>query len=188
MPAPGYFAPTYFPPNYFPPAYFGSLGAIPIAPGGGGLPLSAYRDRDAFAAILNSLWATSEFAEVVFPGPLDSSPVGADRSPLVVVVPVQWTEQPDASSSALIRHVSYSLVVVARHEDPRRRFDIADRLGSIVQNTLEGSSLGGSCVPTQTQVRLGVIDVKSRHPELRVTLTGTFAYTIATPNSHDTTP
>ena len=149
--------------------------------------MSAYRDRDAFAAILNALWSTTEFAEVVFPGPLDSSPVSAGRSPLAVVVPVEWTEQPDASTSAMLRHVTYSLIVVARDEDARQRFDLADRLSSIVQNTLEGSTLGGNCVPSLTQVRRGVLDVKSRHPELRVTLTGTFCYSLATPNSHDTT-
>jgi hypothetical protein len=147
--------------------------------------MSAYRDRDAFASLVNALSASSEFAEVVFPSPLDSSPIGADRSPLAVVVPTQWLEQPDSSSSLMLRRVSFTLTLVVRSEDPRERFEILDRLTSIVQNAIEGSTLGGGCLAGMTHLRKGRYDPASRHPELRLSIDGGFGYTISSATGHD---
>lgn len=179
MPSSGYFAPTYFAPDYF-----GSPGAT--APGGGGSFMIAYRDRDAFAAILQTLKDTGEFADVLFPAPLDAAPVGADRAPLAVVVPIRWVEESDVSSDALLRRVSYDLVLVARAEDPRDRFETLDRLTSVVQNAVEGSTLGGACPNRSSRLRHGQYDSKARHPETRLTIDGAFSYWIETPNAHNT--
>jgi hypothetical protein len=173
----------YFDPSYFSPTYFGPLGAI--APGGRGSSMTAFRDRDAFAAILQALNATGEFAEVAFPAALDTSPVGASRTPLAVVVPVQWAEDPDASSMAMIRRVTYNLILVARAESPRDRFETLDRLTSIAQNALEGSTLGGFCMPPLSHLRRGQFDAHSRHPELRLAIEGGFSYLIDSPNGHN---
>jgi hypothetical protein len=167
---------AYLAPTYFSSHYFGPLGAI--APGGTASSTIAYRDRDAFAAIVHALTATGEFAEVDFPSPLDATPIGADRSPLAVVVPTEWTEQTDASSGASIRRVSYSLTLVVRREDARGRFETLDRLTSIVREVLNNSTLGGGCVPAYTRLRRGVYDTTSRHPELRLVLDGGFCYAI----------
>ena len=179
MPSSGYFAPTYFAPDYF-----GSPGGA--TPGGEGSPMSAYRDRDAFAAILQTLRATGEFAEVLFPARLDVTQARADRAPLAVVVPVQWVEEADVSSDALLRRVSYDLVLVARAEDARERFETLDRLTSVVQNALERSTLGGACPNGSSRLRHGQYDEKSRHPETRLTIDGAFSYWIDTPNAHNT--
>ncbi|MDB5350784.1 MAG: hypothetical protein JWN86_2031 [Planctomycetota bacterium] len=146
--------------------------------------MSAYRDRDAFASLVNALSASSEFAEVAFPSPLDSSPIGADRSPLAVLVPTQWLEQPDSASSLMLRRVSFTLTLVVRCEDPRERFEILDRLTSIVQNAIEGSTLGGGCLAGMTHLRKGRYDPASRHPELRLALDGGFCYTIPSATGH----
>lgn len=128
--------------------------------------------------------ATGEFAEVGFPAPLDASSIGADRSPLAIIVPTEWAEQPDSSSGAMIRHVSFTLTLVARHETPSERFRMLDRLTSIAQNTIEGSTLGGGCAPARTRLRRGVYDLKSRHPELRITIEGEFCYAIPSAVEH----
>ena len=172
----------YFDPSYFSPNYFGPLGAI--APGGKESHMTAFRDRDAFAAILQALKSTGEFAEVAFPADLDASPVGANRTPLAVVVPVQWAEDPDVSSMAMIRQVSYNLILVTRAESARDRFETLDRLTSIAQNALEGSTLGGFCLPPMTHLHRGQIDPKSRHPELRINIEGGFSYLIESPTGH----
>ena len=178
MPSSGYFAPS-----YFSPSFFGPLGAT--APGGDGSPMSAYRDRDAFAAIVKALSDSAEFAEVMFPSPPEGSLLGADRSPVAIVVPTQWIEQPDSVSSQMLRRVSFTLTLVARGEDPRERFEILDRLTSIVQNALEGSTLGGFCFAGMTHLRKGRYDPASRHPELRLSLDGGYCYAISSPTGHD---
>ena len=149
--------------------------------------MTAFRDRDAFAAILQSLKSTGEFADIAFPLPLDASPIGADRAPLAVVVPVEWVQSPDASSNAMLRRVSYTLIIVARAEEPRDRFETLDRLTSIAQNALEASTLGGFCIPMMSHLRIGKFDASSRHPELRLAVTGEFAYMIDSANGHSTT-
>lgn len=179
MPSFGYFAP-----NYFAPDYFGSPGGT--SPGGEGSPMTANRDRDAFAAILQALRATSEFADVLFPNRVEVTAAGADRAPLVVVVPVEWWEDSDVSSDALLRRVNYDLVLVARAEDPQERFETLDRLTSVVQNAIEGSTLAGTCPNRSSRLRHGEYDDKSRHPETRLTIKGAFSYWIDGPNEHNT--
>lgn len=179
MPSSGYFAS-----DYFSPYYFGSFG-VP-SPGDEGSPMAAFRDRDAFAAILQILQATGEFADIAFPALPSSSPVGADRTPLAAVVPVEWHETPDASSDAMLRRVTYNLVLIVRAEEPRDRFELIDRLTSVSQNALAGVLLGGFCMPGSSQLRVGRFDPNSRHPESRLAITATFSYLIDSPNDHST--
>lgn len=178
------FSSGYFTPTYFASDYFGSPGAT--APGEEGSSMAAYRDRDAFAAIIQILRATGEFADVLFPVPLDATSTGADRAPLAVVIPTQWVEEADVSSDALLRRVSYELVLVARAEDPRDRFETLDRLTSVVQNAIERSTLGGASPNGSSRLRHGLYDEKSRHPETWLTIDGAFSYWIETPNVHNT--
>lgn len=172
----------YFAPSYFSPSYFGPLGAL--APGGAGPTMTAHRDRDAFAAILQALATTGEFAEVRFPAPLDASPVPADRAPLAVVVPVEWWEAPEVSSDARIRRVHFTLTLVARADSARDRFETLDRLTSIAQNALEAAALGGFCMPGMSRLGHGIYEPHPRHPELRLTIDGQFAYLIDGPSGH----
>ena len=176
---------SYFAPSYFSPTYFGPLGAS--APGGQGPSISLHRDRDAFAALVNILSASAEFAAVAFPSPLDLSPLPADLSPLAVLVPSQWIEQPDSASSLMLRRVSFTLTLVVRDEDPRQRFETLDRLLSIAQNAIDGSPLGGFCLSSLTHLRKGRYDPGSRHPELRLNVEGGFGYTVSSSTAHDMT-
>lgn len=144
------------------------------------------RDRDAFAALLNALAATSEFAEVRLQSSLNFPPVGADRSPSAIIVPVAWQEQSDSAIGAVIRRVAYTVALIVRREDALERFETLDRLSAVVQNTLEGEKFGGFCLAPMSLVRRGRYDDASRYPELRLVLDGEFSYTIPSPKAHNT--
>lgn len=147
-----------------------------------GYPL---RDRDAFAAIVDALTATSEFSQVM----LDASPslamIGADRNPLAIVVPTEWHENADTSAGSAIRRVAYILTLAVRIDNPRERYEALERLSGIAMNTLSGSSHGGFCLAALSRLGRGRYDSASRHPELRVEIDGEFSYAIPTPSARE---
>jgi hypothetical protein len=173
-----YFSKAYFSPNYFSSTM--SAQGVPTAPTG-------YRDRDAFEAIKTVLSATGEFAAVVFGTPADDLAAGADQIPMAIITPNEWEEVDDVDPIVGVRHVSYTLTLATRDEDPQTRFEQLDRLTSIAQNTLDGTDLNGGCVPALTRLRRGRFETKPRHPEQRVILSGEFSYLISTYSGHDTT-
>jgi hypothetical protein len=179
VPAPParFFAPTFFSPYYFP-----SL----VAAGRQGSGVSAYRDRDAFVAILAALSATGEFADVFFGTTPDDRAGGADRTPAAVVTPESWTEDDETDPIVFVRRVSFKISLIVRDEDPLTRFDSLDRLSSVVQNALDGTDLGGGCLAALTKMRWGLFDADARHPEQRVVLRGEFAYLISDLDDHNT--
>src|SRR5579883_1804641 len=162
-----YYAPTYFSPFYFTPLDPSALEGLTPAP---------YRDRDAFEAIVAALSATGEFADVLTGAFNNQNDIGADRSPVAVILPEEWVEHDDVDPSFIVRQVSYTLILQVRLEDPAQRFDSLDRLSSLVLNTLDGSDLGGGCLPALTRIRRGNYDSSSRYPEQRLVLFGEFAY------------
>lgn len=181
------FPPDDFAPRYFPRAYFPGP-ATHFPPPGGLVPMAAYRDRDAYRAIVGALSATGEFAQVVFATPPDSAAIGADRLPLAVVTPTGWAQADDVNLTSAVRTASYYLTLVARDEDPQARFERLDRLANIAQNAIEGTDLAGGCTPTLTRFKAGKFDPRSPHPELRLCVAGEFSYIVAPVNTHDTTP
>jgi hypothetical protein len=172
-----YFAPTYFSPFYFPPL------AHPSDDGSA----AGYRDRDAFAAIVTALNNTGEFARIILGSSVDQSAVEANCVPLAVLVPSEWSEVDDVDPIVNVRQVTFTLTLVIRREDADERFHILDRLTSVVQNAIDGMDLSGGCLPTLTKLRRGHYEPRSKHPEQRLTLTGTFSYLVATPAGHDAT-
>jgi hypothetical protein len=170
-----YFAPTYFSPFYFPPV----VAATQDTPG--------YRDRDAFAAIVAALSNTAEFADVVFGCTPHALSLGADRVPLALVVPTEWHELDDADPTVNIRRVTFTLTLVVRHESADCRFQLLDRLTSIVQNAIDGLDLNGGCLPNLTKLQSGLYESHAKHPEQRLMLTGSFSYLVSTNSAHDTT-
>lgn len=179
------FAQTYFSSRYFPPLYFASTALATVGPP----PVTGagYRDRDGFAAIVAALAATGELAEVAIGQPPGRPLVGADRVPLAVVTPEGWEEEDDTDPIVNVRHVSYSLTLVVRDEDVIDRYQQIDLLTSVVQDALDGSDLGGGCLPALTKLKRGRFDLGARHPEQRVILAGEFSYLIFTQAGHDTT-
>jgi hypothetical protein len=171
-----YFAQTYFSPYYFPRLPFT---AIAISPG--------YRDRDAFVAIATALADTGEFANVILASSVEHAPVSADRTPLAVIAPNEWSEVDDSDPIVNLRQVAFTLTLVVRDDDAHQRFQLLDRLTSIVQNAVDGLDLGGGCLPNLTRLSRGRFDPKPKHPEQKLALSGFFSYLIPTYLGHDTT-
>lgn len=171
----------FFAPRFFSPSYFPSLAAA-----GGVAPDPVYGDRDAYAALVASLVATGEFADVFFGTTSDQRPGGADSMPAAVVTPDGWAEADDVDPVVLVRQVSFTLTVVARAEDPLGRYETLDRLSCVAQNAIDGSDLGGTCLPALTKLRQGRFDPRSNQPEQSLILQGEFTYLVPSLADHRT--
>lgn len=179
-----FFAPTFYTPYYFAEFVpFGSdTGDSQDAWG------TTYRDRDAFKAIRTALSATREFAEVLLGIAPERQGAGADRSPLVVISPDGWTELDDVDPVVIVRQVFYSIVIIVRDKDPFLRYEMLDRLSCLTQNVLDGTDLGGVCLPALTKIRRGQFEKSSNSPEQFVNLYGEFSYIIPAFNGHNIDP
>ena len=173
-----YFAPTYFSPFYFPTLKAGS--------GSSGSTALLYRDRDAFSSIASGLTATGEFADVFFGPSPGMRAAGANRSPAALITPEGWTEIDDSDPILVVRHVTYTLTIIVRDEDPLARYELLDRLSCVAQNAIDGSDLVGVCLPGLTKLRRGRFDQKPNHPEQSVVLVGEFSYVIPSFTGHNT--
>lgn len=172
-----FFAPTYYTPYYFPP--------LVTAGGSPGPGFSPSRDTNAFGAIVAALKATREFADVAFGTTDERRAAGADLTPAAVLMPESWAELDDTDPSPLVRKVTYTLTLVVRADDPGARFDALDRLTSVAQNAIDGSDLGGACLPALTLLRRGRFDPGSKFPEQAVILHGEFTSLIPSLTGHD---
>lgn len=173
-----YFAPTFFSPFYFPTLAAGS--------GSSRSTVAVYRDRDAYSSILSGLVSTGEFAEVFFGPSPGMRAAGGNRSPAALITPEGWTEIDDADPIEVVRHVTYTLTIIVRGEDPLARYELLDRLSCVAQNAIDGSDLAGVCLPGLTKLRRGRFDQKPNHPEQSVVLVGEFSYVITSFAGHNT--
>ena len=172
----------YYAPTYFSPYFFAPLG--PSSSGGPGEPTNQFRDRDVFASIIGILNYTSEFFAVILGEPDELGKLGASQSPLIIITPFQWEERDDVDPVTLFRRVQYHLTLVVRDEEPENRYDLLDRLSSVVQNALDGSSLNGGCLPALSKIREGRFDKTSCYPEQRLAMQGEFTYLVANFQNH----
>ena len=90
--------------------------------------------------------------------------------------------------TVLVRRVMFAVSVIVREDDPFLRFALLDRLSSVVQNTLDGSNLGGGCLPSLTKTRRGHFQAGVGFPEQSIVIQGEFTYLISTFDGHSTTP
>jgi hypothetical protein len=171
-----YFAPTYFAPTYFPPLAPSQVPKppVPTPPGA----TVGYTDVDAYGAILAALGATGAFASVVFAIPPDRLSLAAGATPLVSLVPEGWEEFDDVDPIAILRRVSFNLFVFVRDDDPLSRLGRLAELDTAAHAALEGSSLGGGCLPALTRLRRAGLDPRSLHPEQVARFDGEFTYII----------
>jgi hypothetical protein len=165
-----YYAPTYFSPYYFTPLA-ASQGAGPGNP-----PPTVYNDRTAYEAILALLKATQAFDCVLFACSPDRQALGPSGASLASLMPSGWEEFDEVDPTAILRRVSFSLILLTRDSDPLLRFELLNRLEAIVHDALEGSNLGGGCLPALTRLWRGRYDQQSLHPEQSVRLDGEFTY------------
>lgn len=161
-------------PTDFPPSSFASGEPAPLPARGTG---ALIRDSDAFGALVSALVSTGEFADVAFGEDVDAVAIDPDRIPLAIVTPTEWTEVDDSDPVVKVRRVSYHLTLVVRDADAGERFQQLDRLNSAVRGALDGSDLGGTCLPALTRTGSGRFE-KAQPPEQRVTLNGEFTYLV----------
>lgn len=170
------FPTAFFPSWYFPPAYY-APGTSPsnynAAPGG------TYTDKDAFSAMTSVLQATGAFANVLYGIPASRASTSGYQYPFAVIQPTSWTETRDSDGSSVLRLVSFSLTLAVRDPVARNRVEYLDGLSAIVRSALNGSTLGGGCLPSQTQLFQGRSDPTSQPPEGRLVINGQFAYRVA---------
>ena len=164
------FPTTFFPAWYFPPAYYAG-GTSPI------IPVVAYTDSAAYSAMSSALQATGAFAAVSY-GTSVNSVSAAGRYPFALIQPVSWSETQDSAGPGMLRRVSFNLTLGVRDPLARNRLDSLDQLMAIVRSALNGSTLGGGCVPSQTLVSQGRFDPTAQPPEGRLLLSGQFAYLV----------
>jgi hypothetical protein len=170
-----YFAPTYFAPTYFVPLAPSLVPKPPVPPPGW---TPGYDDVQAYEAILAALEATGAFGSVLFAIPPDRLPLAAAATPLVSVVPGGWEEFDDVDPTAILRRVSFSLYLLVRDDDPLGRFGRLVGLDAAAHAALEGSGLGGGCLPALTRLGRARLDPRSLHPEQAARLEGEFTYII----------
>ncbi len=171
------YADNYFPITYFPSDYFVAPGTTP----GAADPTTSgqFRDGDVYDFIQAALVNTGEFASVAFGLDPNQVAVGADGLPMIVLTPIAWHEVDDSEPRTRVRHVSYRLSLVVRHENPYVRFLNLDRLACVVQNLLDSSDLGGMCLASLTRLSNGRQDSEAVSPEGLAVLSGEFAYVVS---------
>lgn len=164
---------SYLAPTYFPPSYFGMGGTG----GSGSVGTATVRDRDVYRWMMEEVKSTGEFSEVVYllPG---LSLESADRNPILGVMPKGWEEVERGEGGGLLRSVRYQLWIVVRDAEPETRYDWGDRLANLVQNRLDGSSLGGVCLAALSVLRRGTIPAASDSNVMTMVLEGSFVYGI----------
>ena len=167
----------YFAPSYFTPYYFASLGLKEQPPSIPGTPAISYRDRDAYAAIITLLENTGEFALVTLGSLIEKASLPTDRLPLAAILPRSWHETDDVDPVEILRQVGFDIILIARANDPAEALDEVQRLSVLVQRAIDGSSLGGGCLPALTIIKEGRMDRRrNRHPEQKFVLKGEFSY------------
>jgi hypothetical protein len=166
-----YFAPTYFAPTYFSPY-------TPVQPTVTPSASAAPGDRDAYAAIMSALDATGAFESVLFASPLDRLTLGAAATPLASIVPEGWEEFDEVDPTFILRRVSFRLELLVRDDDSFARFERLDALESAARGAIDGSGLGGICLPALSRIYRSHYDSRSLSPEQASRLDGEFTYIV----------
>ena len=174
---------SYLAPNYFPTSYFASGGSSGSTSSGSG----SVRDRDVYKAMMAEIEATGEFAAVQLlnaGGVLET----ADLNPVLGVVPSGWQEVEDSKAGILIRTVLYQIWISVKEQGWMTQFDWSDRLACLVQNHLDGWSMGGVCIPSYSILRRGMLKAANDPNSSTVVLDGQFAYAIDRSVGRSTAP
>ena len=170
-----YNAPTYFAPAYF---YGGAADATttPAAP-----PAISGRDGACYAALVDLLGGAGLFASVTFGDPSRAGDGGAADHPRAIVTPRGWEESDDFDPILTSRRALFAIRITVRVDGDAYPFDELDRLSAEVQTRVDGSGLGGRCMPPLTKIRAGSYQAASQYPEWSVDLAGEFTTLVDPP-------
>jgi hypothetical protein len=137
--------------------------------------------RDDLAAIDDiaaRLAATGLFGEIVSGTGPEGHEVAADRTSVIWIARLGWTEQPAANEFTTERTVQFALWLAYRDPDPGLCLRYLHQLENVVLNTLNRQSYAGVTFPTFSLVDRGE-DRPDRDGERRIQLFGTFRYQFA---------
>lgn len=144
-------------------------------------------DNDIFQDIQDRLIALGVFAPdgVEFGSPAEVLQRSARQYPCAAI---QWTRFNEPSRFDFgdkIRSVGFSITLVVREEEPRRRHQSLSVLCAKVQNAIDGKSLASKTFPAMTQLNTGIYQPNPNHPEQRLVLSGTFTYEVVGYDARD---
>jgi hypothetical protein len=154
-------------------------------------PHAAGRDWDVADAIADVLDATNEFSLVVAgedPG-VTGATLGADLSYVAAVDVTDWAESDDGDAgpgTTRIRTVRGTVTLLGIGQRRRAIKRALDRLGSLVQDALDGESIGGLTLPGLTECTRGKYHDDPKSGEVRLVLTWSAVMLIAGFAAHNT--
>ncbi len=137
------------------------------------------QDRDAYAVIVATLEGTGAFAAVRFGGEAEAvASLSTGQLPLILLTPGSWQEIDHVDPLVATRLVNYALTIYVQGSDTFERFQVAERLRGMIQEHLDGSDLGGGCLPALTRLRKGGPEPNPEAFETRYQIHGTFGYVV----------
>jgi hypothetical protein len=138
------------------------------------------RERDVRNAIKTALWATGVFDDIWLTGLPEDYGRGASQlraaaiEPAATALATGW----DAPIAGGLDFKAQCIVtLLARHEDPQLRDELAEQLLDTLHNAVNGQSLAGFTLPVKTLVTSWLWQPPLA-PERRITATVSFAYLV----------
>jgi hypothetical protein len=120
------------------------------------------------------LRASGVFEEVIFGASAQRSRAGSDIYPLAVVTRRGWEESDGYDPISIVRRVSFAITIVIKVQDGSSEFDQLDQLSAAIQDVVDRSDLGGTCLGALTKIRSGRYESSTHYPEQSVDLEGEF--------------
>lgn len=148
------------------------------------------RDDAVMMAAAALLEATGAFQRVI-PGcgPDDDQGPGGDRVAGVVWLDLEgWEEQTDGDADATVDTLHRAAMLVwieVRSDDPIKAIQRVSRLEAVVQNAIDGVSIGDITYPALTMCRKSRRDRTVREPNRRHVMMVEWAYPLESYAGHD---
>jgi hypothetical protein len=147
------------------------------------------RERDVRNEIRDRLTDTGAFSLATLAGLPEATGFGASDLTAAAIEPQStqqvtgWDAQPFGGLEMMAQVL---ITILARHEDPTLRDELAEQLLNTAADAINGQSLAGMTVPGKTRIT-GWRWLPATPPERRIAGTLTFSY-ITTWDGLDTTP
>jgi hypothetical protein len=138
------------------------------------------RERDVRIAIRDALLATGAFSDVWLSGlPEDYGGAASDLAVAAIQpsgssLTTGWDAQ---TQGALDYTARVNVTILARHEDPQLRDELAEQLLNFLHDAINGQSLAGFTLPAKTMVQSWNWQPPAP-PERRIQAVVTFAYLV----------
>lgn len=146
-------------------------------------PVGSRGDLEIFAAIAERLIETGAFTAVVLGGTNAWRETPGEPPVFAVVTPEAFEELTDPSTTTIIRHVQFTLHVIARVPDPAESYCLLAGRVATAQNTLDRSDLGGLVLSELSRLTRGRFELGQGALPGHASLHGEFGYTVTNAGS-----